>query len=382
MNIKNMKPVKVAVVGCGRISDIYFENMTKRFQILDVVKCCSATGISAEKKAAQYSIEKSTFEEILADPEIEIVVNLTPTPEHADIIRRSLEAGKHVFTEKVITPEPEETKQLIALAKEKDLYFCSSPEHFMGSAWQCARELIDKGVIGNVTSVYATMAHNIGSFADNFEFINQPAGGAGFDYGIYLMTAMVSLLGPVTEVCGMLRTRFPERVHRQIAHPNFGEPYIYENEDMLAGTLQFASGAVGSIHMNGNTIMPIPPAFMIYGTEGALSLPNPGTFSGDVKLYRPGNPEPVVVPPAHGLPHDSRGVAVAEMAWAIRMNRSARTEASLGLHCLEILTGLKQSSDTGSYYKLQTTCERPGPLPAGYLGIPIITFAEEGAIVY
>ena len=382
MNIRDMKPVKVAVVGCGRISDIYFENLTKRFKIIQIVKCCSATGTSAERKAKQYGITSCTFEEILADPEIEIVVNLTPTPEHKEIIRRSLEAGKHVYTEKVITPTTEEALELVALAKEKGLYFCSSPEHFMGSAWQCARELIDKGMIGQVTSVHATSNSNTTAFADIFDFLNKPAGGTGHEYGIYLMTVMVSLLGPITDVCGMVRTQFPERMHSQIMHPNFGETYTYTNEDSLMGTLQFASGAVGTIHMNASTVMPLPHEFMIYGTEGALSLPNPGTFSGDVKLYRPGNPEPILVPPAHGLPHDSRGVAVAEMAWAIRMGRPARTEATLGTHCLEVLNGLKVSSDTGTYYQLTTTCERPNPLPSGYMNIPPLTFLEEGAIVF
>lgn len=378
----NIKPVKAGIVGCGSISTIYFENLTKRFQIVEIKSCTSKSGVSAQKKAEQYGVECTTFEEMLSDPEIEIIVNLTPALQHESIIRAALEAGKHVYTEKVITPETETARALIELAERKGLYLCSAPEHFMGSSWQAARELIDKGMLGKVTSVYATMSHNIGSFTDMFQFINEPAGGAGFDYGIYLITAMTSLMGPIKNVCGMLRTLQPERVHKMTFHPQWGEKYIYKNEDMMMGCLEFASGALGTIHMNGNSVMPLPPTFMIYGTGGAISLPNPGTFSGDVKLYRNGSPEPINWISSYGFLHDSRGVGIAEMAWAIRMKRPARTNARLGLHCLDVLNGLKESSETGVYYSVKTTCERPRALPSGHLNMMPITYDEESAIIY
>lgn len=165
-------------------------------------------------------------------------------------------------------------------------------------------------------------------------------------------------------------------------HPQLGEKYIYKNEDMMMGCLEFASGALGTIHMNGNSIMPLPPAFIIYGTEGALSLPNPGTFSGDVKLYRNGSPEPINWISSYGFLHNSRGVGVAEMAWAIRMGRPARTNARLGVHCLEILCGLKKISETEMYYNLQTSCKRPEALPSGHLNKMPLTFDEEGALIF
>ena len=95
-----MKPVRTAVVGVGAISDIYFENMIKRFPILDVVTCSTRRLENARRIAAQYGIEARTYEEILADPEIEMIVNLTPPYAHYEILRRGLDAGKHVFTEK------------------------------------------------------------------------------------------------------------------------------------------------------------------------------------------------------------------------------------------------------------------------------------------
>ncbi len=380
--LNDFSPVKTAVIGCGDISDIYFQNMIQRFKILEIVKCCSRGGASAEAKAEQYGIQKSTMEDILADPEIELIVNLTPAPQHYPIIRAALEAGKHVYTEKVITPSVDQTRELLSMAGSRNLYLCSAPDHFLGSAWQCAREIIDSGFIGEVTSVFASIGQNVGSIAERLGFVNEPAGGIGYDFGIYLTTEMVALLGPATEVCGISRTRFPKRVHKDIAHPQFGSTYMFNNEDLMIGSIQFASGAAAAIHLNGNTIMSAPPQFMIYGTDGILSLPNPGLFSGDVKLYRPGSFEPVAQIPAHGFDHNSRGVGVAEMAWAIRQNRPARASAALGLHCQEILQGIETSCKTKTFYEMTTTCERPAVLPRGYMGLEAFSFGEEGALVF
>lgn len=375
-----IKKVRTAVVGCGSISDIYFQNMIHRFQILDVVKCCSKGGRSAVQKAVKYGIASSTLEEILEDASIELIVNLTPAPEHYRIIRAALEAGKHVYTEKVLTPDMVSAKELMDLAREKGLYLCVAPDLFLGSAWQCARELIDRGMIGEVTSVLASINQNVGDICEMFGFVNEPAGGIGHDFGIYLISAMVHLLGPVKSVCGVMQNRFPERIYRSAANPHFGEKYTFNNESLMSSTLMFENGAVGTIHMNGTTVSTPLPMFMVYGTQGILSLPNPGLFSGDVKLYRAGSLEPSLQIPAHGLNENSRSAGVAEMAWAIRQHRPARASAGFAVHCLEIICGIEQSSRTQAYYTMTTTCERPQPLPRGFMGKDFFSVDEEGAL--
>lgn len=380
MNTSSYKPVKTAITGCGAISDIFFTNFTKRFNIIELTKCCSRNGASAVAKAEQYGITACTFEEILRDPEIELVVNITPAPAHYGIIRSALEAGKHVFTEKVITTDFHKTKELIDLAEEKGLLLASEPDHFLGSSWQCAREYIDAGLIGEVTSVAASVSQNIGAVAERLRFVNQPAGGIGYDFGIYLVTQLVSLLGPAVSVSGIMTTRQPKRIHREISNPSFGEEYTYENEDLVAANVTFANGAVAVIHMNGNSLLEAPHLFMIYGTKGVLAMPLPATFSGDMKMYRPGSFEPVPIIPCHGFDHDSRGVGAAELAWSLRLGRKPRADAHLGLHCQEILYGIEESTRTGSVYHLTTTCSRPRPLPGGYRGLPGFSFNEEGSL--
>ncbi|MBR4394671.1 MAG: Gfo/Idh/MocA family oxidoreductase, partial [Oscillospiraceae bacterium] len=295
-----IQKVKTAIVGCGGISDIFFKNFTERFAIIDLVKCCSRGKTSADKKAQQYGIESSTLEEILADPEIELIANLTPPGEHYATIKAALEAGKHVWTEKTITTDIGQTKELVALAKEKGLYFGCEPDHFMGSAWQCAREYIDGGIIGDVTSAVVSVSQNYGVTADRIRFATQKGGGPGYDFGIYLVTQLVSLFGSAKEVCGVMLTQRPERVHGDLKHPDFGGAYTYTNEDLATASILFENGAVAAIHINGNSILEGPAPFLIYGTAGVLSLPLGATFSGDVQFYRPGSFAPLPVQPAHG----------------------------------------------------------------------------------
>ena len=177
--MRQIPAVKTAIVGCGAISDIFFKNFTERFEILNLVSCCSRGRASAEKKANQYGIQASTLEEILADPEIELIVNLTPPGEHYETIKRAFEAGKHVWTEKTITTDFELTKELVSLAQEKNLLFGSEPDHFLGSAWQCAREYLDGGIIGDVTSAVVSVSQNYGVTADRIRFATEPGGGPG-----------------------------------------------------------------------------------------------------------------------------------------------------------------------------------------------------------
>ena len=129
------KRLKVGVVGAGHISNIYLTNMTTVFSDYLDVRAVSATRIeSAQKQADKYGIQAMTTPELLADPEIELVVNLTPVPAHYDIIKTALANGKHVYTEKVITDDLEKAKELLALAREKGLYLASAPDSFLGSA--------------------------------------------------------------------------------------------------------------------------------------------------------------------------------------------------------------------------------------------------------
>lgn len=380
---QSIKPMKTAIVGCGAISDIFFQNFTERFRIIDLVKCCSKSGISAQRKAEQYGVQCSTLDEILADPEIELIVNLTPASQHYEIIKAGLLAGKHVYSEKIFTPYLHQTQELMQLASERGLYISGEPDHFLGAAWQCAREYIDAGMLGEVTSIAASSCSNRGGVSERMNFVNEIAGGVAYDFGIYLIASMVALLGPAKEVCGIMRNHVPSRVHRNLNRQDFGQDYQTPNEDQLAASILFESGAIATLHMNGNTLMTTKPYFMIHGTDGSLSMSSPAEFSGDMLLYRAASREPTPLTPAHGFYHDSRGLGAADMAWALRLGRQPRVSTEFVLHCQEIIQGLDESFRTRRFYEMTTTCTRPAPLPKGYLGShAVFSYDEEGALIF
>ena len=129
-----IEPVKVAVIGCGMISDAYLSAMINKFKILDVVGCCDRNADKAQEKAQKYGIKALTLEEILADDSIEIIVNLTTPLAHYPVIKQLLEAGKNVYTEKVLSVELEHAAELVKIADQKNLYLGAAPDTFLGSA--------------------------------------------------------------------------------------------------------------------------------------------------------------------------------------------------------------------------------------------------------
>lgn len=380
--MKQTKPVRVAVIGCGAISGIYFKNMTRRFSILEVAGCCDLDAALAARTAEAYGIPVLTMDEILADSSIELVVNLTTPAAHYSVIKNLLEHGKHVYTEKVLAVERAEAAELVRLAGDKGLLLCAAPDTFLGAAVQTARWAVDSGLIGTVTSCVATLQRDAGLLAEKFPYTANKGGGIGVDVGIYYATALLNLLGPATAVCGMAGTFRPQRTHYFTSKGHFGEPYTLTAETLLAGTVQFACGAVGSLHFNSGSIRCEKPQVVLYGTEGILYLPDPNFFGGEVKVLAKGETEPYVLPHTHAYNGDDRGLGVADMAWALRQGRTPRTHKELAYHALEVLTGILESSETHAFYEMKSTFTRQPALPRGYLGESYGMAEPEAALAF
>ncbi len=377
-----MEKVKVAVVGCGVISRIYFENMTRRFSILEVAGCCDLNQEAAERTAEEFGIRKLTMEEILADESIEIIVNLTNPSAHYEVIKRLLTHGKHVYTEKVLAVELAQAKELKELADEKGVFLCAAPDTFLGAAAQTARLAVESGLIGEVTSCVAVLQRDAALLAEKFPYTARAGGGIGIDVGIYYITELLSLLGPVSEVCGMSKTHSPHRTHYFTSKGQLGEPYTITSETLLAGTVQFESGAVGSLHFNSASIRLERPSVVLYGTEGILSLPDPNMFGGSVRIIAKGQEEPYILPHTHAYDGDDRGIGVAEMAWSLRKGRIPRTNKELCYHALEVLNGILISGQTGRFYEVASRFEKQPPLPRGFLGAKYAMSEEEVSLAF
>ncbi|MCL2093644.1 MAG: Gfo/Idh/MocA family oxidoreductase [Treponema sp.] len=360
--------VKVAVVGCGMISEIYLTNMTQNFEILEVVGCCDIIKERMERRATQFNIKQMTIEEILNDKSIELVLNITDPVNHNLVSTQVLNAGKHLYSEKPIDLSIEAARGLAQLADKQGLLFGNAPDTFMGEAIQTARFYIDAGLIGEVTSVYATLNRDAGILAERFPFTAFPGGGIGLDVGVYYTTALLSILGPVKHVAGFVQTRNPERTHFLPNRDNFGEKFTLQAENLVVGSFEFVNGIYGSMTFNSCCIQNELPQIVMYGTEGILYMPDPNRFGGEVKVILKGHTEPVTLQPTHGFAENSRGIGPAELAWALRRGRKPRTSKEMAFHGLELLLGLYDSCETKKFYEMTSTFERPEPIPRGYLG--------------
>jgi predicted dehydrogenase len=375
-----IKPVKIAVVGCGMISDAYLGTMKSKFKILDLVGCCDQVPEKAQAAAQKYGIRALTMEEILADQTIEIVVNLTTPTVHFSVIKQLLEAGKHVYTEKVLSVELEHAAELVKIADQNKLYLGAAPDTFLGSAIQTARYVVDSGMLGEISSFYCALNRDGSIFASPTSFTVKPGGGIGFDVGIYSITALLSILGPVTEVSGLVQTRNPERKVLNVEH--FGETFKIENETLMAGTLQFERGTVGTVLFDSNSIFVLPesPALVLVGSMGVMYMADPNQFGGDVKVILKGNNEPFIMQQSHPYKEECRGLGVAEMAWSMRLGRKNRANKEMAFHALEVLHGIVKSSQTKSSQTLHSTFEQQPALPRGFSGQGYFDFVEENSL--
>jgi predicted dehydrogenase len=375
-----IQPVKTAIIGCGVISDAYLSTMITRFKILDVVGCCDRNAEKAQSTAQKYGIKVLTLDEILADESIEIVVNLTTPVAHYEVIKQLLEAGKHVYTEKVLSVELEHAADLVKIADQKNLYLGAAPDTFLGSAIQTARYAVDSGMLGDITSCFCALTRDGNILNRAFPFTAKPGGGIGFDVGIYYITALLSVLGPVKEVSGVVRTREPERPDYSLEH--FGEPFQVECENLMAGAIQFGCGTVGNLLFDSNSIFILPekPSVVLFGTMGVLYMADPNRFGGDVRVIMKGNSEPVILQQSHAFSDECRGLGVAEMAWSMRMGRKNRANKEMAYHALEVLHGIVRSSQTKSNQVMESTFEKAPPIPRGYSGQAVFEFVEETGI--
>ena len=364
----NPKKVKTAVVGCGMISEIYLKNMTGAFKILEVVGCCDIIKERMERRAAQFNIKQMSIEEILNDKEIELVLNITDPVNHHLVSSQVLNAGKHLYSEKPIDLSIEAARELVQLADKQKVLYGNAPDTFMGQAIQSARYYLDSGIIGDISSVTAVLNRDAGFLAEAYPFTALPGGGIGLDVGVYYVTAMLSLLGPVKQVSGFVTTRNPERTHYFTNKENFGSKFTLQAENLVVGSFRFNSGVFGSLMFNSCSIGNEKPQIVIYGTEGILYLPDPNCFGGQLKVILKGQTEPVSLPPTHAFPDNHRGIGPAELAWSLRRDRKPRTSKEMAFHGLELLLGLYRSCETRQFYEMTSSFERPAPIPRGYLG--------------
>ena len=357
-----MRKIKVGVVGCGNISGIYFKNLSQLFDNVEVVACADLIREKAVAKAEEFGVPKvCTTEELLADPQIEIVLNLTIPIAHASVCLAALEAGKHVHVEKPLAITREDGEKILKTAKAKGLLVGCAPDTFLGGGIQTCRKLIDDGWIGEPVAANAfMMGHGHESWHPDPEFYYKAGGGPMFDMGPYYLTALINLMGPVKRVTGSARITFTERTIT--SQPKKGSKISVDVPTHISGVMDFESGAVGTIITSFDVWGARLPNIEVHGTKASLSVPNPNIFGGPVEIKMAGSKEWEQVPLTHGYIDNARGIGVYDMANVIQNGGELRASGELAYHVLEVMHGFHDASKDGIHYVMKSTCKRPEAL--------------------
>lgn len=364
------KAVKTAVIGCGMISDIYLTNLKNKFSIIDLVGCSDIVAEKSAKQAEKYGIRQMTNEEILTDPEIELVLNLTYASAHFEVSKAILSAGKHCYSEKMVCLTTGEAKELYDISKEKGVYFIVAPDTFLGASQQTARMILDKGLIGEPVSALVKLYRGYYMIKSDEEdayrkySVMCPGGGIPYDMGGYYLHQLFQMFGPVRRVSGFAKTRRQSRPYLNPRHSSFDEDFFVDTVNTVQASLEFANGLLCSFTLT-SEIPTVEQVFEVAGTEGILKLGDPNNFGEKVFISRQQN-ETMEFPLCHPYRKDSRGIGAADLAWAIRSGKEPRLSFAFGFHALEVIEAIQSSCKTGKVISLTTDFSRPAPIQSEY----------------
>jgi len=373
-----MAKTGIGFVGIGNISGIYLKNLTEKFTDLEIVGVCDLIKEKAQRAVDQYGMKLyNDMHELFADPEIEIVLNLTRPAEHFEVSRAALEAGKHVYSEKPLAATFEQGKALVELAQAKGLVIGGAPDTFLGAGVQGCRKLLDEDVVGAPIGAAAHMiCHGHETWHPDPEFYYRaPGGGPMLDMGPYYVTALCQMMGPVKGVMGMTKTNWPTRTIT--SQPLNGTVIDVDVPTHQTALLRFESGAIATLITTFDTYsMPGVNNIEIYGTSGNMIVPDPNNFGGEIKIKVKEKNSPDAAENFGGgawIPIDTpydiyrencRGVGLADMAAALKEGRIPRASAAMQtLHVLEVLTAIERSSDEGREIAIESPFEAQKVLP-------------------
>lgn len=385
-----LRKLNVGVIGIGDISNVYINNLKNYADLIEVTACASRSLEKAQKKAAEHGIPKpyASPEELLADPQIDIILNLTTPDAHYPITMAALYAGKHVYTEKPLAAAFEQGKEIIELAAQKGLYVGCAPDTFLGGRLQNCRKIIDQGTLGEIIGASAFFVSH-GPEWEHLDptFVLQPGAGPLLDMGPYYITALLSLLGPVKSICALSSRAFDNRPIELGSKK--GQMVPVNTDTHITASLEFECGTMVTLITSFDVWDSDLPRMELYGTKGTLCLPDmdpldgPDIFGGDLLMrnrdtYRwvefPRNEdclkrEWIKMPCEHAfnsVSHqvNARGIGLVDMAYAIQRQTPARASGEMALHSLEVMEGILISAKERKYISPTTTFTIPAPLKA------------------
>ena len=372
--------MKVGVIGCGNIADIYFHNAKIFFNNFEIIACADLNPKASKKYSEKYGITNLSVEELLSNEDIQLVINLTIPNAHFEVSKSILNSGKHSYSEKPISIEFDEGKELLNLAKSKNLYVGSAPDTFLGAGIQKSKQVIEDGTIGEIVLGSISMGvagHEI--WHPNPDFYYKYGGGPILDMGPYYFSALVNLLGPVKSVYSQSRTVYSQR---EIGSgERKGEKIAVDIPTTLISQIEFSNGALIDSFFSFDVYKHNKSHIELFGTKGAINVPDPNMFGGEIKICDEKKSDWKTIKTddmnlgrlntnrTGGEKNDKanedptsanfRGIGVCEMIDSIKENKVNRCSGELSLHVLEIMQSILKSAKINEKVNLESLTNIP-----------------------
>ena len=361
--------MKIGIIGCGVISNTYIRDIKRLYSDLEIIAVADADLKVASQCAEKFDIKKAcSVDELLNDPDIEMVVNLTPPAFHTEVNLAVLEAGKHLFCEKPLALKLDDAKKVLDLADKKGLKVGCAPDSFMGSSLSTCRKELEDGWIGKPFYAITNMlSAGVETWHPRPEPFYKEGGGPIYDMGGYYFTALVSMFGPVSFVRAMGLKGFDKR--NIYVGEKSGSSFDVDVLTTYSVLVSFKSGFVANMNFSFDVYRTKMPMFEIYGTEGTLFVPDPNMHGGTPRIYR--REQGLAKCYGGSAEHEKdiyelpemfqnvgeyvRGIGVHDLAMAIKEGREPIASGRLALHVLDIMTSVLKSAETGSDVSLTTT---------------------------
>lgn len=360
MNERLDEPLRVGVVGAGFISRMYFETLARIHDEVRLVRVADVDLERAAEAGAAQGVPGGSVEELLADPDVALVLNLTIPAAHAEVATRALEAGKHVYGEKPLAVTVEEARTVLDLGRRRGLWVGCAPDTVLGTGIQTARRAIDDGLIGRPVAATATMAipgHE--AWHPHPDFYYSPGGGPLYDMGPYYLHALITLLGPVARVSASSSRPVAERVIA--SGPRAGERVPVLTDTHITGLLEHVGGAITTLTMSFDTPGTTAVPMEVHGIEGSLLVPDPNEFSGVTSLKRKGE-DWMELPVSAGYEGSARGFGLLDFH-RTPTGEVPRADAGIAFHALEIMENMMRSAAEGRRLDLSPAASRPRAVP-------------------
>ncbi len=375
------KVLGFGVIGTGTYCDHYLRNLGPVYKNVRPVGCADLNTEAARAAAERWNIPKVyTSDEMMSDPEVDIVLILTNPASHYSLTMQALKAGKHVYCEKPLATSLEQANEIVKFAEKQGLFVGAAPDTFLSPEFQTVRKLIDEGAIGKVINV---TANYVGPGADlwhpNAGFLYKQGGGPALDMGPYFLTTLVSLLGPLDSLfCYANRGWDVRNIH--------GKDVDVDVMTNYCAVLKFANGTIGNINLTYDEWKSDLPGMELYGTDGVIIAPDPNTMMGPIRLLKaqefktvvngkaslPEKLEAIYGPETFGLFREietvaprignERGAGLADMAKAIVDGCTPRVSADLCRHVTEAINAFNVCIETGMPYRMTTSFATPEPM--------------------